>query len=343
MGRCHTEKRLLDAWRALAESDTLEDGWRTIPIFSDKRHLLRVGLHFPDKMEGILVGFQMEAHSNKMVLPKGKGFAVIQVGKLTELPNFWIGLHRQPTGNLAMFVKMVVDVLNVLNECSGSQNKDAFEVFLYRIKAWQKFMENRQGELSFEEKIGLCGELEVLKDLLVADVPPMLAVAAWKGPLGELHDFSFNNGALEVKATASEQGNIIRISSAEQLDLTLINPLYLMTCHFLSRPSGSSLQERMKSVRTLLCHSPHAVSQYESLLMHRGIENIDSFESEEIFLLMKKQLFLISEDFPKLSRSTLSNAISEVQYSLNLSLIEQQHITLPDALLAMGVVLYGTH
>ncbi len=341
MARRHEEIHLLEAWRALPQCDNNDTGWRCIPVISSQGHLFQAGRHFPDNLESILVGFQMEIPPRSQNLPEGKGFSVVFVGQLPGLSGFWVGLHRQPTGNLELFAKMAVDVLNVIDNRS-SHDKVAFDIFLHRIRAWQKFMEqDRRGVLSSEEMIGLCGELEILQDLLDAGLSAGAALAAWRGPLGSLHDFHFETGALEVKSTASRRNNIIQISSAEQLDTTQVAPLYLATCRFAADSSGVSLADRMRRMRQALGSNQDAVSLFESLLLHLGIESIATFESADPLLLLEKRLFPISADFPKLTASTLPAAICDVRYSLDITLIDHQQTNLLQMLLDMGVLLHG--
>jgi hypothetical protein len=94
-------------------------------------------------------------------------------------------------------------------------------------------------------------------------------------------------------------------------------------------------------MRESLRNDPHAVSLFESLLLHLGIETIDTFESTDSLLLIEKRLFLISADFPRLTASTLPAPICAVRYSLDVSLIGNQQATLPEILLNMGVLLHG--
>lgn len=339
----HNEDLLLEAWRALPRHSADSYGWQTIPINSKSGHFFLAGMHFPEKLEAVLVGFQLENLPQKAVLPDGKGFSLICLDSPPGEPRLWMGLCRQPTGNLDMFTKMVVDILNVLDGKAGIPGTDAFNTFLHRIRAWQKFMEqSRGGALTLEEKTGLCGELEILNDLLDAGMSPRTAVTAWTGPLGTLHDFSFSCGAIEVKATSSEQEYVVQITSADQLDPAIVTPLFLATCRFACDQGGATLNERLHHTRSRLNSDPSAVSIFESLLNHLGIVDIDAFESTETFALREKCLFFVSTEFPMLATSVLPTAIQDVHYGIDISLIKQYSISLTGALAHIGVPLHGT-
>lgn len=344
MARQHDENLLVDAWRALPRHAADSCGWHTIPIDSKSGHFFQAGMHFPERLEAVLVGFPIKSLPLKAVLPDGKGFSLVCLEPRPEMPGLWIGLRRQPAGNLEMFTKMATDILNALDGQSKTRGEDAFHLFLHRIRAWQKFMEQaHDGFLSPEEKTGLCGELEILNDLLDAGVTPREAVTAWTGPLGALHDFSFSCGAIEVKSTASGQKHVVQIASADQLDTALVAPLFLATCRFSRESGGFTLTERLKKTHSRLSIDPNAVSIYESLLIHLGINDIEGFESTESVVLTEKVLFSVSAGFPTLVTSILPAAIQDVRYGIDTSLLGQHLITLQEALEQIGVPPYGVN
>jgi hypothetical protein len=330
----HYENLLLEAWRALPRHSVDAEGWHTIPIDSESGHFFRVGMHFPAKLEAVLVGFLLEALPHKAVLPDRNGFTLTCLDPQANFVGLWIGLCRQPRGNLDMFTKMAVDILNVLDGQVGVSGTETFNTFLHRIRAWQKFMEQPHiSAISLEEQTGLCGELEILNDLLDAGISPRTAVTAWTGPLGTMHDFSFSCWAIEVKSTSSEQKYIVQIDSADQLDTAVVAPLLLATCRFSLEQGGPTLSERLHRTRLRL-HSDHkAVSIYESLLNCLGIDDLDTFESTETFALTEKHLFYISDRFPALTTSALPPAIQNVRYGIDISLIKQHSTTLAEFLL----------
>lgn len=257
-------------------------------------------------------------------------------------PGTWIALHRRPTGNVEMFARMSVDILNVLGTHAEEQGRGAFDIFLHRIRAWQKFMEqNRSTVLSFEEEVGLCGELEMLKDMLETGVSPAVAIAAWVGPVGALHDFSFGTGGLEVKSTIAAQGAVVYISSAEQLDTAVVAPLFLAVRRFVRDSSGQSLMDRIRYIQELLKTDPQTLALYETLLLHFGFVNVCPCDSGEKLRHMEGMLFSVSADFPRIAASALHDAIVDVRYAIDLSLACQDQVPLKHALLSMGVILHG--
>jgi hypothetical protein len=81
--------------------------------------------------------------------------------------------------------------------------------------------------LSSEREVGLVGELTVL-DCLISALGGAQAVAAWRGPNGDEHDFDLGGGDLEVKSTLSER-RVHWIGSLSQLEPTPSRALWLLS------------------------------------------------------------------------------------------------------------------
>jgi Putative PD-(D/E)XK family member, (DUF4420) len=69
-----------------------------------------------------------------------------------------------------------------------------------RLLAWQAFLRVRHSGLGREAVIGLFGELIVLRRV-AAFAGWAIAINAWKGPFGGLHDFARRGQAVEVKTS----------------------------------------------------------------------------------------------------------------------------------------------
>lgn len=80
---------------------------------------------------------------------------------------------------------------------------------------------------------GLTAELLVLDELLDLDAR---AVAWWTGPFGEAQDFRSTRHALEVKASLTREGRLVRIHGTDQLEPPVGGILGLVW--FRLRPSG---------------------------------------------------------------------------------------------------------
>ena len=155
--------------------------------------------------------------------PKARGFLVSRADFSEDgADRIWIALCRRSAGSLDLFAMMADDVALTLEGLRGADNERLFTTFLARIRAWQDFMRRGgDGVLGPEAEVGLFGELELLRDIILAGLPAIVAVRAWQGPLDGVQDFALGVGAIEVKCTVSPGSFPATVGSLDQLDDSL--------------------------------------------------------------------------------------------------------------------------
>lgn len=330
------EKQLRRAWKALSRGTAFRKGWHAIPLGEDNSHFFQAAVRFPEKHESILVSFDLTELPRDVALPKGKGFSLIRPDFLQKTSGIWLALCRHDSGDIEMFSRMAADILNVYSRCLPDRGELTFRMVLHRITAWQSFMKKAVAPLSIQEQLGLCGELEILKDLIAAGIGSRAAVAFWRGPYGELHDYVFPAGALEVKSTTNPLS--IRISSAGQLDTAITAPLFLAVLDFtVDHTAGTSLAERIDETRLLLSDNISAQQMFDSCLINLGMAAVRPSWATEKFLLKKKQFFSVGSDFPALAASRIPQGISDVQYCISPLFFSKFSTTLQNILSYTGV------
>jgi len=114
-----------------------------------------------------------------------------------------------------------------------------------------------RGGLTHDQQVGLFGELVVLLSLAAKDG---LAVATWRGPDREEHDFGLAGADVEVKTTMSERRRHW-ISSATQLLPTPGRDLYLLSLQITAAGNGpgTTLADAVAAARGLPQPLPGAV------------------------------------------------------------------------------------
>ena len=173
-----------------------------------------------------------------------------------------------------------------------------------------------------QDKIKL-SSYEIFNDLLEAGVGPLSVLSFWQGPSDGLHDFVLPSGALEVKSTVTPAK--IRVSSAEQLDISIMAPLFLAVINFsVDRDRGKTLAEYIDKIRQKIWSNFSARQIFDSLLLEMGIliDN-NSTNKYERFLLISKYFFEVNSDFPVLNRQNLPPEVVEIKYSLNTESLER--------------------
>ena len=337
MALLNKREELLAAWRALTPTRE-KAGWCTIPIF-DGRPLIHAGRYFPENEEALLVGFQGVSLSRIHLLPQSQGFHVLKaIPPDSDSDLAWISLSRQPAGNLDLFSFMAEDLILTLINHSKTKDEVLFDLFINRIRAWQDFMQRGDSiVLSREAEAGLFGELEILASMIKAGLPSSEAVEIWEGPMGGVQDFIFYQGAIEVKSTLSSRGFSATIDSIDQLDDSIVKPLFLACVRLEITDSGISLPEKISSLREIMEEAPSALNTFNLRLIHAGYLDATRDRYTRKFSIMGKKIVPISGDFPRIIRSNIPRAIKKVRYEIDIDFDFIKGIELSDVLKKIGV------
>jgi hypothetical protein len=206
---------------------------------------------------------------------------------------------------------MVGDIFTALESISGTDEKLLFRSLVSRIISWQDFMERgRLSGLSQEAEIGLVGEISILRELIKIGVPVQDAVDSWQGPLNGVWDFETKCGAIEVKSTLSTNSFPVIIGSLEQLDNSHISSLFLAGVRLTINNSGATLPDLVNDLRNDLVGNPATVATFTRKLLLAGFSDLYASHYTNRFLLLSKHFFVIDENFPRLTRASVSSGAS---------------------------------
>lgn len=332
-------EELLAAWRALAGNPGTK-GWRTIPVAYGGPCRLVAGRHFPGNEEALLVEFASVWVPPVDQLPQGRGFLVSRADFSEDgSDRIWIALCRQSAGSLDLFAMMADDVALTLEGLRGADNERLFHTFLARIRAWQDFMRRGgDGVLGPEAEVGLFGELELLRDIILAGLPAIVAVEAWQGPLDGVQDFALGVGAIEVKCTVSPGSFPATVSSLDQLDDSLIRPLYLAGVRLALTASGRTLPEQVGELRDLVREELTALALFDSRLLHAGFLDAVAERYTRRFLRTGEKILQVSDAFPRLTRANVAIEIRRARYEIDLDLVSVGDVGIEHALRQLEVI-----
>jgi hypothetical protein len=297
------------------------------------------GRRFPGNEEAIVVRFGTGSVPGSAQLPQGEGFSVLRL----ESPNqgageVWIALSRQAGGNADLFLTMVVDVIQTLRRIEQQGDAVVLRAFLSRIGAWQAFMRGgKSALLSTEAEIGLYGELEVLQALIDSGTSARAALERWKGPLDGLHDFVCEPGALEVKSSVASGIVRVNIGSLEQLDNSLIQPLFLAIVRLALAPDGTTLSEKIADLEARFATDATLATMFGDLVIRAGFIDAARERYSRRFSLSGIQTFLVTEAFPRLTRDTVSPAIRSARYEMDLDTSRLPMTDFADVIFQLGL------
>jgi hypothetical protein len=235
--------------------------------------------------------------------------------------------HVRPSDG-QLFAALAQNIFDATAEQPGLEAKTTAD----RLAHWRLFFSRNQEGLSAAQQLGLFAELQAL-GLLAAAHGADAAVQRWEGPHSEIHDFSTDSWALEVKATSGPTASAT-ISNERQLDPSTVSPLYLLFFAFDVRPHGlgETLPSLVNSTRQLLVHIPVSAASFEDLLLDAGYSDAHARLYGAHYQLARQDAFKIGGDFPSLREASLPPAVSRTQYALNLDLCEPWRIEVAQAL-----------
>lgn len=139
-----------------------------------------------------------------------------------------------------VFERLVEDLVDRLNGASIPM-----PVVAKVLEEWRALIQKALADISRDAVIGIVGELEVLRELTQRTDR---AIRTWTGPGGSVHDFVSSGSAIEVKATASVDAAVVRISNLDQLDPSTVGELHLCVVHLRESPDAPSIDDRVEEL-----------------------------------------------------------------------------------------------
>jgi hypothetical protein len=177
--------------------------------------------------------------------------------------------------------------------------------------------------LSSDREVGLIGELLVL-DCLVSSVGATRALAAWRGPNRDEHDFDIGAGDLEVKATLSER-RVHWIGSLGQLEPSPGRSLWLLSVQLTTGiVDATTIFDLISGLR--LRFGAADAERFEEELHRAGWrEKYRATAKRRFHLRSVPLLFPVKEGFPSLTTARIAAAgmpvdrLHEIAYSIDVT------------------------
>ena len=261
----------------------------------------------------------------RLLLPLGRGDAVPSFGEAPSLrilvssyvtdgkPVRYLDLTCMATELEAVFSEVAAEVLSRLG--SGQSCVAAAQS---TIEDFRRLL-NRSPSVPATTIIGLVGELLVLIRLLehASD-----AWRAWRGPLGDRHDFRSGDHALEVKTSARVSASTITVSSLEQMAPPSGGSLHLLHIR-LEEAAGGKLS--ISTLGRAVLGRADEPNRIRDCLAALGCDDVDSPQwNTTSFRLEAQTYYLVDDLFPRLTPNMLPEGIvpagvSDITYQIDLA------------------------
>lgn len=270
---------------------------------------------------------------------KGDRFLILQVPKDTpvqcnniKMENLRLEWHEE-THFILMgllnnrFTDLYNDLtLSLYNRIKNiSQPETYTSEFINSFYKWAEFFDDTLSNLLTENDAkGLFGELTMLLWYLNnpsnTDIDEILK--AWQGPYGKAQDFIFSSYNLEVKTKNVDEISI-RISSEYQLQPELGKELKLSVIDVLRNKDGISLRDLVYNIRSIILAKGGDLSIFIKAITKGGLggSNAELYNNLKWTVTSLNIYNCNDEDFPKIISSQLQTGISNVKYTLNVSIL----------------------
>jgi hypothetical protein len=256
----------------------------------------------------------------KIRLPRLKGVDVFdQSGSDKDKPALVLRLLDFTLRDI--FHRLCLDIIAVC--ATATLEQEAVATAVARTWRWHHLLRGGDRLLSAQEQIGLIGELLVLERYMLQALPPSQAIAAWGGPLGTPQDFLVGRTAIESKARGISEATEVKISSEYQLDDKELANLFLHLCVFETADVGSedgfTVSDTASRLKTLLSASDERVTErYDALLAAAGFRYEDDYSAYR-WRGGERNIYRLTDGFPRLVASLMPAGITNVRYNLFLS------------------------
>lgn len=198
----------------------------------------------------------------------------------------------------------------------------ALSVTLQHLKRWKAFLAGKKARMLTNEEIrGLFAELHVLRQLYLHRLTQDEAVDAWCGADDSHQDFIFGNVAIEVKSLSGRERSSVRISSEDQLE-ALVDNLFLMTVRLIDMPDAEmarSLNDMVALIEQELV-TAEAIEHFSEKIAGCGYAALADYDRPR-FTVGSTNGYAVTDQFPKIIRSRISQGLFHVAYEIQLEAI----------------------
>lgn len=267
----------------------------------------------------IFIGYNPDGQMSMVITEKGKNEKV-KSSKLID-----VNLNKREDGKMAlsfdlldnsyesMFVVFCKDIILI---CEQAGREMAISNALVRWKYWKEMFGRRRNTFLDKNEIkGLIGELLELKNHFIPKIGVDNAISSWMGPLFGHKDFEVSNTWFEVK-TVNEAAVQVTISSMEQLEAETEGHLVIIRLEDTS-PLTKGAINLNKLVLEIMdeIEDPETLEKFRIKLDNVGYEE-SSFYDEICFLHKATERYVVNENFPRIRRKEVNDAIGNAKYSI---------------------------
>ena len=300
-----------------------------LKISISKKHGLSIGLDLEDGNKILLLDIDDYKIIENAHFPDWEGTLIKK--KETDPGKFSVMLKLLDTESSSIFNSLINDLFSKIKNTKN--NIEALTCFTDLLFKWYEFFKKYGNKvLSEQRQRGLYGELYLIKNHLIDSLHAAQVLSSWKGHDLKHHDFSFPNGALEVKTTIRKAHKKVMISSEKQLDNTGFNNLFLYCITLnMDSNSGQSLTNIVEELEDYFKKYPGTSVIFNNYISNAGfISDHRTNYDENKYIVKKEYLFDVDDDFPKIIDPP--EGLGDIKYSLMIASVIDHAVEITEGL-----------
>lgn len=293
------------------------------PLSGDSLHLRRMDIACPSPMyvgidsEGrLLIAIGSKARPPRLEIHSDAFDYYVS----ERADHSWLIILRLVDGSLSdVFATLCGDLYDEL--CELIDESSVWKAIRARLVSWQKLFEMaRKGVLAANQIRGLFAELLTVRELLEkSPYDNRTIISSWNGPHGSDQDFQLPELNLEVKCIGQD-ANFVRVSSLEQLNSNKKMYLYVFNIQLSNEADALSLNALILAIENTISNDVKTLQIFRNALLATGfLEN--EYYDEPKYKLNNRVIYEVTEEFPRLTRSSVPPAIDKAEYSIRLEAI----------------------
>lgn len=305
-------ERVSDEWNALLELGT--EAQRLI-----EKHPLR--LYFGADARTSPIFFLRT--SVEPDLPLFSNVISVELRERPEQKEWTVLLTLQDDAYRDTFIGLCVELARLSER---GESEEASLAMFYRALNQLRTIFQRPAARSFsaEEQRGLVAELWFALHVLALEHPAGQVLTFWKGPYDAPQDFRLESGQLiEVKATHAESRSI-KISSAEQLDPSDCNEMFLALVGLeeldLPTEDSVSLPSLITDFFSRLTGDDDSTSGLEDRLKNLRISDT-YLQYSQRYAVVSLRVYSVSEGFPRVMAESIPLGVDQLNYRIQIAAI----------------------
>lgn len=270
----------------------------------------------------VFLGYNDDGHMSIVIAEPGKE-TIVKSSKLID-----VSLKRREDQKMALKFDLLDDAYrsmflifckDIIVVCERAGSEMAISNALTRWKYWKEMFGKKKSTILDKQEIkGLIGELIELREHFMRNYGETVAVQSWMGPLLGHKDFEVEDTWYEVKSV-TENAVQVNISSLEQLESEVDGHLVIIRLEEASLTSALAINLNQMVLKvTDDIKDPETLDLFRTRLDNMGYvpdEEYDNFN----FVFKGRQSYSVTDKFPRLTRSGVSESIGNAKYTILLN------------------------